>query len=347
MRKSLVEDCDIDFVITWVDGTDPAWLEQKAKHLGNDGINLRQVDHRDIRYRPWDTLRYLFRGIDKFAPWVRKVHFVTCGHLPDWLDTNNSKLAIVKHADYIPEEYLPTFSSRTIEFNFHRIPGLAEHFVNFNDDMMIIGPTEPSDFFIGGLPCDSAVLTPFRVLAGDWHYASATNVAVINKYYTARESVGAHPFKWLNFKYGRDMLRTISMLPYPSFFGFKNYHLPDSLMKSTFEEIWDKEPQLMTDVCSHKFRVPTDPNQWLFQDWQLAAGNFEPRRKDVGATFQITDENKAAEAAMYITRGKNKFVCLNDNLVDTANAELAERLVVDALKSLLPECSSFELNNGD
>lgn len=334
---------DIDFVITWVDGNDPDWLRQKREYLGSERGD-REVDTRDVRYRPWDTLRYLFRGIDTFAPWVRKVHFVTWGHLPAWLDTTNPKLNVVRHSDYIPEKYLPTFSSRTIEFNFHRIPGLADRFVNFNDDMMIIRPVAPKDFFFNGLPCDIAVLSPCRVVANDWFYAHVTNNAVIAKYFSPRETVAKAPFKWINLKYGKAMLRTLTMLPYPDFYGFMNYHLPDSLLKSTFEEVWEKEPDLLDAVCLHRGRVSTDPNQWLFQSWQLASDNFYPRSRSFGDSFLITGVDAARKAAAYITAGKGKLVCLNDSAANSLNPELSEQIVLEALESLLPEKSSFELN---
>ena len=60
-------------------------------------------DDRDIRYRDWDNLQFWFRGVEKFAPWVNKIHFVTYGHLPKWLNVNNKKLNIVNHKDFMPE----------------------------------------------------------------------------------------------------------------------------------------------------------------------------------------------------------------------------------------------------
>ena len=101
----------IDFVVTWVDGNDPAWQQEKQKYTA---VN---ADVRVNRYREWDQLKYWFRAVEKYAPWVNKIHFVTWGHLPEWLDTTNPKLNIVNHKDYIPEEYLPTFSSHTIELH--------------------------------------------------------------------------------------------------------------------------------------------------------------------------------------------------------------------------------------
>ena len=98
------------------------------------------------------TLKYWFRGVENYAPWVKQIHFVTCGHLPEWLNINHPKIHIVNHKDYIPEQYLPTFSSHVIELNMHRIPGLSEHFVNFNDDVFLTQPVKPEDFFQDGKP---------------------------------------------------------------------------------------------------------------------------------------------------------------------------------------------------
>lgn len=123
---------DIDFVIPWVDGSDLEWRKSKNKYSGKID---EPVDITDARYRDWDILKYWFRGVEKYAPWVHKIYFVTCGQKPDWLNENHDKLVLVNHEDYIPHEYLPTFSSHTIELNFHRIKNLSEHFVYFNDDV--------------------------------------------------------------------------------------------------------------------------------------------------------------------------------------------------------------------
>ena len=97
---------EIDFVILWVDGNDPAWREEfvRTRQAEND-------DASEIRYRDWRNLHYWFRSAERFAPWVRKVHFITWGHLPAWLRRDHPKLHIVNHRDFIPAEYLPTFLS--------------------------------------------------------------------------------------------------------------------------------------------------------------------------------------------------------------------------------------------
>ena len=150
---------EIDFVITWVDGSDDRWQKEKQETRKCLGI-VADVDDRKERYRDWDNLQYWFRGVEKYAPWVRKIHFVTWGHLPKWLNTDHPKLRVVNHEDFIPQEYRPTFNSHTIEWNLHRIPDLAEQFVYFNDDTFLLRPVSEEDFFRKGKPVDMLALQP-------------------------------------------------------------------------------------------------------------------------------------------------------------------------------------------
>ena len=108
----IAEDEKVDFVILWVDGNDPEWQASKAKYTADKG-----QDASANRYREWENLKYWFRGVEKFAPWVNNVYFVTCGHYPEWLNLEHPKLRFVRHEDFIPKECLPTFSSRPIDMN--------------------------------------------------------------------------------------------------------------------------------------------------------------------------------------------------------------------------------------
>ena len=132
------DDCEIDFVLTWVDNTDPIWQEQfnfyKSKTPNANKSNAADVS----RFRDWGLLKYWFRSIEMYTPWVRKIFFVTCGQHPSWLNTDNQRLVLVDHKDYIPKQYLPCFSSRPIELNFHRINDLSEYFIYFNDDEFVL-----------------------------------------------------------------------------------------------------------------------------------------------------------------------------------------------------------------
>jgi hypothetical protein len=79
------------------------------------------------------------------------------GHIPNFLNTENPKLEIVRYEDYIPKEYLPVFNSNTIEMNYHRIDDLSENFVLFNDDMIPLQPIDEEYYFQNNRVCDEAV----------------------------------------------------------------------------------------------------------------------------------------------------------------------------------------------
>ena len=114
---------DIDIVIPWVDGNDKKWQNERNRYLQEEtGIKAEAIE---ARYRDWDNVQYIFRGIEKFMPWVRMVHFVTWGHIPKWMNRDHPKLHVVTHDEFMPSEYLPTFNSNSIEVNIFRIPGLS------------------------------------------------------------------------------------------------------------------------------------------------------------------------------------------------------------------------------
>ena len=95
---------DIDFVVLWVDGNDPVWQAEKAKHQGKTLDDSNSVN----RFRDWGLMPYWFRAVERFAPWVRKVHFVTCGHVPVFLNLEHPKLHHVKRSDFLPAEVRAT-----------------------------------------------------------------------------------------------------------------------------------------------------------------------------------------------------------------------------------------------
>ena len=108
----------IDFIVTWVDSNDPEWIKSYNYYRPEKPITD------SARFRNWDIFRYWFRAVERYAPWVNKVFLVTNGRFPDWINPECKKLVLVKHSDYIPKKYLPTFNSNTIELNFGRIKEL-------------------------------------------------------------------------------------------------------------------------------------------------------------------------------------------------------------------------------
>lgn len=339
----MVQNHKIDFVILWVDGNDPEWQTEKKKYAPDI-----QEDGRVERYRDWDNLRYWFRGVERYAPWVNRIYFVTWGHLPQWLNTKNEKLVIVNHKDFIPEEYLPTFNCNPIELNLHRIEGLSEHFVYFNDDMFLINYCETTDFFQGGLPCDTGALNIHCINADINTYAPFQAIGIINKYFNLKEVIKKEWRLWLNPKNGRELLRTLYLLPCPRFPGMYQTHLPTSFLKSTYEKVWALEPEVLRETCTHRFRNKLDYTQWVFKNWQLASGRFVPRNSNIGKSFIFMhDHGGEKEIVNYITKQKGKMICINDGVITENEFQEYKQSVINAFEQILPDQSGFERNEKD
>lgn len=334
MKKAILKE-KIDFVILWVDGNDTAWKNEKNKYSHVSG------DSGENRFRDCNNLQYLFRGIDKFAPWVNKIFFITWGHIPTWLDTSNEKIRVIKHEEFIPKEYLPTFNSNVIELNLHRIEDLSEHFVLFNDDLFLLKKTLPSDFFEEGLPRD--VYSEYPQLASqynDTHYFMKANIlAIINRYFNKKTFMKNHFSKAINFKYGKLNFVTLkSVRANRRFCGFWNFHAPQPYLKETFRTIWEKEYKALDLACHNKFRNSTDLGHYLCRYWQMVNGTFKPK-KDESQYFVYTNNNSKIIKA--IKNRQYKMICINDAYSDI-DFDKAIKDVNEAFALVLPEKSKFE-----
>ena len=322
---------DIDLVIAWVDGSDPAWQAEKGKYAAPEGDS-------PARYRDTGLLKYWFRSVEAFAPWARRIWFVTWGHLPPFLQPDHPRLRVIRHEEFIPAEYLPTFNSHTIELNLHRIPELSEHFIYFNDDMFLLRPTEPEDFFRAGLPCTCGREMPWIAAgaAGIWSHAAFNSLGVINRHFSKKQAVAAYGRK---FRHGRwqDALRTLALeLLFPDWFaGFVNIHGPSPLRKETYRAVWAAEGALLDRVCRHKFRSYDDVNQWLILWWQVAGGEFYPREVD-NLVLDLSETNIVTRCRA-VAEQRHDLLCVNDPGGDVPAEKMAA-----AFEMLLPEKSGFE-----
>lgn len=333
----LMSENKIDFVMIWVDGNDPEWQKEKNSYDPTfDG-----VDNTVVRYRDWDNLQYWFRGVEKYAPWVNRIHFVTWGHLPKWLDTGNPKLNIVNHRDFIPEKYLPTFNSNAIELNIHRIRGLSEQFVYFNDDMFITSPTTPEDFFRDGRPLDTYSLDCIYFAKNSAGFFNGNNMEIINSNFDKKECFKRDRAKWFSLKNGvKRVIKTAALDMWPWFPGIYYDHLCSNFLKITFEEAWERDGETLDMTCREKFRTKGNCNQWVMKFWQLAKGIPVPRSVKEGHCFHIR-EKLSENDIRDISQGRYKRICINDT-VETKDFEQEKLRVQQAFEKLLPEKSSFE-----
>lgn len=326
----------IDFVVTWVDDTDPMWRAKKAEYTGIQP----QEGNTEVRYRNWDTLKYWFRGVEKFAPWVRYVYFVTDAQKPEWLNLDHPKLKWVKHTDYIPQEYLPTFSSHVIEWNLHRIEGLSEQFVYFNDDMFIIKRTWPKDFFAEGMPCDLPDIEPLYPV-NFFSNILFNNASLLNRHFSLRDSIRSKPRKWIKNQSLRGLVK-LALYGREKFIPNSNsWHIQISFLKKNFKTLWKQEPEIIHATCKNKLRTKDDVSLWCVRDWQIFSGEFYPK-KPIGKLFHTATMSHSDKAINYLRKQKGKVICLNDT-EDEQDFALHKEMILAEFEKLFPEKSSFEL----
>ena len=296
----------IDFVVTWVDGSDKAWLKEKEKYQPT-----ADMDGDIVRYRDFDTLKYMLRSIEKFAPWVRKVFLVTNGQVPKWLNLSCKKLQLVKHSDFIPHEYLPTFNPQTIEWHLHKIEGLSENFVYFNDDVILTNDVKPKDFFKNGLPKDTFGLGMTRPVALFSHICF-NNMMVLNKHFPFKQTIKKNRHKFFSLKQGKIFFRNVILSSRHVFYGMYEPHVTLALKKGYFELLWKCEGEWIHSTCQNKFRSKNDITIWLVRYWQMLNGDFYPRNASFGRFFEIDDFFKIEKIKM---SRKRKVICINDSEV--------------------------------
>ena len=334
----------IDIVIPWVNGADSKWQELRNKY--RDTEDCLGDANTEIRYQSWANLQLWFRAIEECMPWVNKIFFITCGHIPKFLNVENEKIRVVSHDEYIPDKYLPTFNSNTIEMNLHRITDLSENFILFNDDLFPLQKIREEYYFMNDLPCDQAVESPIMpVDIGDitrWScMAKTNNLLIINKHFKKREVQKKNFWGWYNLKYGERLKRNIGLHYWNNFVGFHDPHMANALKKSVLARLWDLEPELLDAGSMNRFRGETDITQYLIRYWQLCEGSFCPR-KTKGKPFTVTVDN-CRDIADGIRRHQWQMISLSENC-NATEFEVIKRTINTALEEVYPRKSSFEKN---
>ena len=292
----------MDAVITYVDGNDPFWKADYQKYTN--------VPIMDKRFRDWGTLKYLLRGIDKYMPFIDNVYLVVShpSQVPSWADQEN--LRIVLHKDIIPAEFLPTFNSNPIEMHLHRIDGLSEEYLYFNDDLFPVAPCKPEDFFRDGK----------GVLGFSKHYLALGMYKKIcrNSDRLARKALG--------------LKRS---------FGFlRPQHICTAMLRSECEKVYNA---VKDDILKSLSRTRTEKNvtQYLFLVYQLLKGRMiRERISSKHCSVALATPEKVSS---YITNPQRSILCINDVKLDEAKYEALRTAVHEAFEKAFPNKSRFEI----
>lgn len=332
----------IDIVLPWVNEKDPKWEAERkkyAKELGQENLETSNV-----RFQNWDNLHLWFRAIEENLPWINKIFLITYGHLPEFLIVNHPKIEIVKHTDYIPQEYLPTFNSNTIEMNLHRIPSLSENFILFSDDVFPLQMIEEEYYFQNDMVCDEAIeniitTTSFGAISNEIRYAQVNNMFIINRYFKKREVQKANWDKWYCEDYGDRLDRTKALTYWYDFPGFYDPHMANAMKKSVLKNLWKIEYEALNNGSQNRFRGYSDVTQYLIRYWQICSGNFNPRRT-LGKVY-FPDIHTYLDVAAAIREGKQQMISFNENCTKEEFV-IIKKAINDALEERYPNKCSFE-----
>ncbi|MBR5300289.1 MAG: hypothetical protein IKU36_08590 [Bacteroidales bacterium] len=293
----------MDAVITYVDGNDPVWKQDYEKYTN--------VPVMQKRFRDWGTLKYLLRGIEKKMPFIRNVYLVVShpSQVPAWADKENLK--IVLHKDIIPEEFLPTFNCNPIEMNLHRIPGLDEEYLYFNDDMFPVGDCRPTDFFRDG----KAVIGYYRHLFASNMYKKICR----NSDRLARHALGLKP----------------------SAFFTRPQHICSPMLKSVCDEVYDTVNAQIRETSATRTRTENNLNQYLFLDYMNYKG-LVINEKISNKHFSVSVASPES-LRKFLQNPTRNLVCINDVHLSEKRYDALRGAILEAFESVFPDKSRFEL----
>lgn len=306
----------IDIVYTWVNASDPLWQVQRAYYVKQEK-GLSRDANLSCRFRSRDELRYSLRSIRKFAPYVRKIFIVTNGQKPSWIKAH-PQIEFISHAQIFRNiDHLPTFNSMAIESCLHRIPGLAEHYIYFNDDV-----------FLGR----STRFTSFFSKEGKMRFYLTERVI-------SRKAPEANAIGYKIAIHNTDQLLT------KEFSKKRRFHLghtPDPARKSVVSSIAAKFRRIFTSVESHRFRGREDYaltnglipyTAFYMRDGVATDAPFEK----IALTGDLKRDRKSL---VRLIKSRPLFFCIED--CQTKENKVVDTLLQKALCTMFPSPAPWE-----
>lgn len=317
--KKYADELDINFpvdvVYTWVDGEDPKW-QKKYKAAKQELDPNFVVSNSSSRYTSRDELKYSLRGLAMYAPWIHRIYIITDDQKPKWLKEND-QLRVISHREiFTKKSALPVFNSHAIEAQMHKIPGLSEHYIYFNDDFSITSHASPSLFFNeAGL----AKLFPSRALFGVGGQTSPESIPSI---------AGINDAKLLTRKFGVTPTHKFGHAPFPQ-------------VRSVAKLAAKVFPDAFAKTGASRFRDKTDISPvTLINHFTLIKGNA------IRAKYKLSvvDISKwDDDHARWILHHKPRAMCLNDTVdMSDEQKDIIEPKLRTFLQRMFPFKSPWE-----
>lgn len=290
----------MDVVITFVNGLDPVWQESYSKTTSRPIL--------EKRFRDWGLLKYLMRGIETHMPFIRKVHLVVSGpsQVPDWV---SDKVHVVYHSDFVPAEFLPTFNCNTLEAYLHRIDGLDEEYLYFNDDMFPVSDMVPEDFFQG----------------------DRFNIGFTRHYFYGGM------YKYLIRISDRVARKALGMKPGLSF--VRPQHICSPMFKSECEKMFCAVESTIRSYMT-TVREKENINQYMYMDYLFYQGRAT--RKRIPSKHFSMAVYSAERIASKLQNIKAKIACINDVEMTDERFQNSKAVLIEAFSRKFPDKSAFE-----
>lgn len=292
----------MDIVITFVNGLDPLWQKQYESTTSTPILTKR--------FRDWGTLRYLFRGIERNMPFIRKVHLVVSSQsqVPEWVDRN--EVDVVLHSDIIPAERLPTFNSNTIELHMFNIKDLDEEFLYFNDDIFPMLPMRAEDFFKEG-----------RGIIG-----------------MSRHLLSMDMFKKICRNSDRAARKALGMRPKCCF--LRPQHICAPMFRSECSKAYEAVKEDILATLSRTRRAE-NITQYLFTDFAYLKGRIINRRQPSKHFSMAVASPEKIES--YLRAPERALVCINDVQLGDKQYRAMYDMLHRVFEDIFPEKSKFEI----
>ncbi len=297
---------NIDFVVTYVDSQDPEWRIGYNKMCERKGV-LKILSAN--RYREWNTLKFIFRGVDKCMPWIRNVYLVVQrqSQIPSWVNTDNVK--VVFHSDIIPERYLPIYNSTGIELFLYKIPGLAEKFLYANDDMIPLSDLSPSDFY---------------------DKEDNPKLCCVKREFNKNSSQYMH-----HLHNGLSLVCEILGEKIPENYIITTGHSIAPMLKSTWELLW-REKSSNLSMSISPFRTHDNINQDVAQFMQILTNKYTTSIRNT----KYMEMKDIESVCKNIEESNSQILCINDQ--DSISYEYAKKQITTSFMRRFPSKSKYE-----
>lgn len=298
----------MDFVVPYVNCADEAWKQSYIKNT----TDKRSAN--SVRFRSWGTLKYLFRSVDKYMPFVRQIVLIVAGpsQVPVWVNRENVR--VVYHSEFIPKQFLPTFNSCTIESFLYNIKGLSEKFIYANDDLFALNYCTEDMFFFGDIPRISFV---------------------------THEKYKPSMIFRCQCRAGMELIQKALSIPtdYPEGEIIRPHHITMPMTVKTLNAVKELcQPEIEKTISN--IRKEYNVNQYIYPYYDYFTNQYQ----DIGVEckyFELNDItfNNIREV---IVKGRYPWVCINDSS-RIQNYPQTRALLIDAFKRRFPNTCRYEL----